>query len=171
MSTMVETFPMPPTTTTELLFAIREHPCPRCGAIDFSYQSSDYPSGAYRGTCAGCSGFREFRFPRVRDLELAPPFTLAPGAEPTRWFTAQQLRTIADRERARLPDHPDELPTLAALAEARVRLVKLDRPGFDGFGMFQIHGWQPESNVALVRPASRPGKLREVAEYVLGGGE
>lgn len=125
MTSMIEELPAAPRTTTEVHFFIGERPCPRCGATDFSYESSDYPNGKYSGVCSGCTAMREFFFPPAPGIKLAPPFTLTPDAEPTRLFTAEELRAIADRELALLSWHPEELPTLAELTLAQRRLVKV----------------------------------------------
>jgi uncharacterized protein YjbI with pentapeptide repeats len=125
MTSMIEEFPAAPRSTTEVLYFIGERPCPRCSATHFSYQSSDYPNGKYVGVCAGCTLRREFHFPPAPGIRLAPPFTLTPDAEPTRLFTAAELRAIADRELALLSWHPEELSTLAELDLAQRRLVKV----------------------------------------------
>jgi hypothetical protein len=63
------------------------------------------------------------------------------------------------------------LGAIAVRGLGRAEWKVKDKVGVVGFGHFSIHDWEPEENIRSVVPASRPGRLRGVVEYVLEGGE
>ncbi len=116
--------PAPPRSGDEVKFFVDETPCEHCGQLGFSRAASSYSTGSYEGTCAHCGQRREFHFQPVPADQWPPVFHLGPEGEPSKIFTADQFRAIADRELARAPAAPAELPTLAAFREARAHLEK-----------------------------------------------
>lgn len=124
------------------------------------------------------------RDPDARLRELCDDITAVTGREPELDFSPASVDAVeAALQQAISAGAPRELQRRLRIAAViylgSIAVRKLgqdqwtvrDKPGFDGFGMFRIHRWQPAANVELVRPGSKPGKLRGVVEYVIEGGE
>jgi uncharacterized protein YjbI with pentapeptide repeats len=116
--------PAPPRTIDEVNFYVDESPCYVCGQRGLTDEEPRYREGLYRAMCATCKSDRSFEFDPLYSKESAPPFFLAPDAEPTALFDAAQLRAIADREMSRVPAEPTEIATRAAYNAARAYLVR-----------------------------------------------
>ncbi|MEZ4226084.1 MAG: pentapeptide repeat-containing protein [Polyangiaceae bacterium] len=116
--------PAAPRSSDEVDYFAEEATCEHCDGRGLTEVVPAYQRGVLSGRCAACGRQREFRFAVLAPLERAEPFHLGPLDEPSRLFSAEQFRDIADRELELVPRAPAELPTLAAYSSARVHVVK-----------------------------------------------
>ncbi|HEY5936612.1 MAG TPA: pentapeptide repeat-containing protein, partial [Kofleriaceae bacterium] len=72
---------------------------------------------------ANCKHTRSFRFLPF-ETQAVPAFALAPGDQPSRVFTAEQLRAIADRELALALADPSAYSTLEQYEAARTHVIR-----------------------------------------------
>jgi uncharacterized protein YjbI with pentapeptide repeats len=116
--------PAPPRNAKEARFFAEQAPCEQCGGVGLVDTTPSYASGQYTGRCAHCGAVRSFAFPPV-DRNVTPPlFHLGPEGEPSRLFGADQLRAIADRERAQVDDDPTSHLTMEGFRRARMHLER-----------------------------------------------
>jgi hypothetical protein len=161
----------------DIALCVVKHPALNVGALRDEIEISDLP--LRREQLAAL-----VRDPDARVCELRDDISAVTGREPKLDFSPasvdaveaalqKAMATGARREQQRRMKNAAVI-YLGAIAEKQLgpdQWTVRDKPGFDGFGMFRIHRWQPASNVELVMPGSKPGKLREVVEYVIEGGE
>jgi uncharacterized protein YjbI with pentapeptide repeats len=115
--------PLPVRSRDELLFFAEEVPCEQCGAVAVDRLSSGVQGDTFRAVCAECKHTRSFRFMPF-ETQPVPAFALAPGDQPSRVFTAEQLLAIADRELAHALADPTAYATLEQYEAARRHVIR-----------------------------------------------
>jgi len=114
---------LPVRSRDELLFFAEEVPCEQCGATEIDRLSSSTQGDTFRAVCANCKHTRSFRFLPF-ETQAVPAFALAAGDKPSRVFTAEQLRAIADRELALALADPAAYSTLEQYEAARRHVIR-----------------------------------------------